>query len=161
MKNLKTDLEKPLNLLVVDQDEVSLLMHIKIAKATGLFKSIRLATNGLDAFDHINLVAEGSIHFPDIMLFDLDLPVMNGITLLKVLRKSDMKRIDKICFVVLASSVSDHEKEVAASLGVTAFLAKPLSAESLTDVITSIDRHHHFFSAAHRTNDLDVIGRTL
>lgn len=137
------DLERPLNLLVVDPDEVSLLVHRKIAKATGFFKSIRSATNGLSAFDHINLAAEGSVPFPDIILFELDLPVMNGITLLKVLRKSDIKGIDNIRFIVLTSSVSNNEKQVATSLGVSTFLVKPLSEEVLTAVISSQDRHHH------------------
>lgn len=132
---------RTLNLLIVDQDEIAMLVHRKAAEETGLFNSIRSATNGLRAFDHIVLAAEGNIPFPDVVLFDLDLPVLNGITLLKVLNKAEIKGKENIVFIVSSSSVTEEEKDLAISLGVSVFLKKPMSEDSLRRAIHSIYRY--------------------
>lgn len=130
------------NLVLADNNEISLFENKKIAELSGLFASIRLARSGLDAFDLISRAEEGSIPFPDVLLFDLELPVMNGITLLKVLRKSAIRHNARLNLVVLASSISDREREVAESLGVLHFLTKPLYEEELRETMRSIFGDH-------------------
>ena len=100
--------------------------------------TIRSATNGLRAFDLVALAAEGTIPFPDVILFDIDLPILSGITLLKVLHMSDIRGKENIVFILTASVLSERDKQVARSLGVSAFLPKPLLAQNLDTVLRSI-----------------------
>jgi CheY-like chemotaxis protein len=134
-KLLKAISKKSLNLLLADRDEITLFRHRRIAEESGYFRSIRSAKSGLLAFDHLNLAASAQAPFPDILMLDVALPVMNAITLLKVLQKWDFEYKHLITPIVVTSSISASQKETLQSLGVSIFLSKPLTAEALQQAI--------------------------
>lgn len=125
-----------LNLLLVDDDEIALFTHRRLARLSGFFESIRSATNGLQAFDHLHECSEGTVPTPDVILLDLDMPVMSGTMLLKVFRMWEYEHKENITFVVLTDG-DDGQRELT-ELGVRYFLCKPLSLGMLNDVIASI-----------------------
>jgi CheY-like chemotaxis protein len=61
---------------------------------------------------------------PDIILLDMNMPRMNGIEFLQILRSSDEWR--KIKVFVLTTSDESEDERVMRSLGISGYITKPL-----------------------------------
>lgn len=127
-----------MDLLLVDDDDIALLHYRKMADSSGLFSSIRSATNGLTALHILNQTEEGVFPVPDIILLDLDMPVINGITFLKLLEKWNVPRKEEISIIAMLDDLTEGRREAIRELGVTYFLTKPLSFESFKDMVEII-----------------------
>ena len=68
-------------------------------------------------------------HVVDLVITDLNMPVMNGMALIASLRKhSDYKSIP---ILVLTTESVDHKKNKAKTLGATGWITKPFSQERI------------------------------
>ena len=129
----------PFHILLVD-DEPGDVELIKIALAEGRFLcNVATAGHGVEAMDmlhHLTNVNDGA-GCPDLVLLDLNMPVMNGKEVLKAM-KADAK-LAHIPVVVLTTS--DVERDVLASydLGAAGFVTKPIEIDKLYQVIHGIE----------------------
>ncbi len=62
-------------------------------------------------------------HIPDLIILDLGLPDMDGLTLLRTVRKNDLTPI-----IVLSARTDESEKVMALDLGANDYVTKPFSA---------------------------------
>ena len=141
-ENLQTHYQRPLdrllNFLLVDDDELCLFVHRRVLELTGYCNSLQTARHGKDAIDILKACAGGSEALPDIILLDLEMPTMNGIAFLEAFRQLDPEISLRIPVVLLSSSVRDRDKECALSLGAVEYLAKPLTKDAIGAVIELI-----------------------
>lgn len=124
-----------LNLLLVDDDDICIFIHTKIAEMSGCFQNICSASNGLLALDSLVNACKESINIPDIILLDLDMPVMDGFTFLEAYQRLDFEKKAAISVVILTSSASERDQQRGRVLGATHFLTKPLSMVKLQSVV--------------------------
>jgi len=68
-------------------------------------------------------------HQPDLIITDILMPVMNGYQLIQGIRESDT--LNSIPIIVSSASVSNLEQQQSLDAGGSAFLGKPVEAESL------------------------------
>ena len=88
------------------------------------------ATNGTDALNQV------WHHSPDVILMDLMLPELDGLTLCEILRRQPATRqIPIIMVTALASDVTRYSAEVAGARG---FLAKPLDFDRLKELLVDL-----------------------
>jgi CheY-like chemotaxis protein len=127
-----------LNLLLVDPDDISLLAYRRMAEMSGSFASVRSATNGLTAFDLVNQAVEGRIPLPDVMIINMNMPVLNGITLLKVLKKLEFPNKHHIHLIVAGTNFTPEQKIDLQLLGVFDFLEKPFSFDAFDQMVNGI-----------------------
>lgn len=73
---------------------------------------------------------------PDIVICDIDMPVMTGIELLRTVKAEP--QIANIPFVVLTGQHNEHTLKLAHALGVTAYLTKPVA---ISDFLSTIVYH--------------------
>ena len=66
---------------------------------------------------------------PDLLILDVMLPGMNGFELLKTLRAD--ARLKHLPVIVLTARTQPHDRELAESIGVAAYLTKPFSNRDL------------------------------
>jgi len=72
----------------------------------------------------------------DLVITDLNMPVMNGMALIASLRKhSDYKSIP---ILVLTTETVDHKKNKAKALGATGWIAKPFSQDRIKKALDKI-----------------------
>ncbi len=113
-------------ILVVDDelDFIELLRHrLPAPEYIVLF-----ATNGTDALNQV------WHHSPDVILMDLMLPDLDGLTLCQILRRqSSTRQIPIIMVSALANDTTRYSAEIA---GAREFLAKPLNFERLKERLT-------------------------
>jgi CheY-like chemotaxis protein len=88
-----------------------------------------VAGNGLEALDRMD---ETPI---DLVLTDIAMPEMDGITLLRYLRGD--ARYEGIPVIMLTASGQDEDRAVALSLGANGFLSKPASSHELIDTVSA------------------------
>lgn len=134
--------ETKLNLLLVDDDDIALFHYRRIAEMTGSFAVIRSAVNGTSAIDYLKRAAEGTLPFPHVVLLDLQMPVMNGISLLKIIRQWKFTRKEEIEFIMLSDAGSHTARGIADQLGVNYYLSRPVTIENFMDVINKIKATH-------------------
>lgn len=113
--------------LLVDDSEVSSFLGIRIMRRMNAAQAISLAENGHKALE---LIKKASF---DLILLDINMPVMDGFEVLEALdRLQESRGIVVPSVVVLSSSASFSERERAeAHPMVKAFLTSPLTEEKL------------------------------
>ncbi|MBF0306423.1 MAG: response regulator [Alphaproteobacteria bacterium] len=131
----------PFEILLVE-DEPGDIDLIKIALAEGRFIChVTTAMNGVEAMDILNKAPglHDNAPTPDLVLLDLNMPLMNGKEVLKAM-KADPK-LARIPVVVLTTS--DVERDVLASydLGAAGFVTKPLDMEQLFRAIHGVEEY--------------------
>ena len=107
------------------------------------FRVCQTARNGQDALEKIKQ------EYPDVLLLDIRMPILDGLGLLKILAE-EMKEYRP--FVIMLSGYSDFEyARTAIRYGVKAYLTKPLDEDELIkeleEVRAELDERH-----AHRAN---------
>ncbi|MBF0394255.1 MAG: response regulator, partial [Alphaproteobacteria bacterium] len=131
----------PFEILLVE-DEPGDIDLIKIALAEGRFICrVTTAMNGVEAMDVLNKAPglHDNAPTPDLVLLDLNMPLMNGKEVLKAMKADP--QLARIPVVVLTTS--DVERDVLASydLGAAGFVTKPLDMEQLFRAIHGVEEY--------------------
>lgn len=131
------------NILLVDDDRVNNFLSEKVLEQLGLVHGIRTALNGEEALDLFNgYYMEGSNLLPDIILLDLNMPIMDGFGFLTEFEKLDFPDKEKVNVIIVTSSYDPRDIERARELGVRHYLAKPLEPEGLLAVLNELDENN-------------------
>ena len=72
----------------------------------------------------------------DVVLMDIQMPVMDGLTATKLLRKD--KRFKKLPIIAMTAHVGEADKKRSYEAGIDAHLGKPVSAEVMNKTILSV-----------------------
>lgn len=116
-----------LHVLVVEDNRMNALLVSRLLESWRA--SSMLAENGSEA-----LVLLESQRF-DIVLLDLQMPVMDGFALLEILRSPDFKTPFAGPIIALTADAYDQTRDKALALGCCDFVTKPIEAVTLYDVI--------------------------
>lgn len=116
-----------LKVLLVEDNEINLLFAKNIMELWGV--NVSTADNGLEAIQILN---ENDF---DIILMDIQMPVMNGIDTTKYIRKINSQKISTIPIIALtANAIKGDEKEYFEA-GMNDVLTKPFTEEELYKII--------------------------
>ena len=117
-------------ILAVDD---SALIHQMYKLFLSRYKNCKLvsAMNGLEALDKL-----GQEEGIDLILLDINMPVMNGAELLRAI--ADDERWSRLTRVIISTDGSTARREEAAGLDVRCYLEKPFSPEVLRDVLNDV-----------------------
>jgi len=114
---------KDLSILLVEDDDVAAESVIRGVRKIAPDLPIIIAENGKEALDILNNNIESKqLNFPFIILLDLNMPVMNGLEFLEIVRKTE-KFKDLIIFI-LTTSNTDTDKAFAYQHNVAGYMVK-------------------------------------
>ena len=131
-------IQKLVNILLVEDDEVD-VMNVKRAFTKNNIKNEQfVAGNGVEALE---MLRSDIVPLPRIIILDINMPKMNGIEFLKVLREDE--GLKNISVFVMTTSNEDSDKINAYNLNVAGYILKPLSFEKF---ITSVATLKNFWS---------------
>ena len=115
-------------ILIVDDSETSRMIIRRCFMMTGDEESTFLeAEDGIHA---LSTLAETSV---DLIVTDLNMPRMDGVTLVRKLRKGE--RTKTVPVVVISSMGSDHLVQELRDLDVTAVIRKPLTPAKVREAL--------------------------
>ncbi|KAA3438909.1 response regulator [Rufibacter hautae] len=128
--------DKEVNILLVEDDEVDIMNVQRAFKKNNITNPLHIAHNGLEALE---MLKEGAIPMPPIIILDINMPKMNGIEFLQELRKDPA--LNRISVFVMTTSNEDSDKINAYNLNVAGYILKPLSFEKFLTSVATLNRY--------------------
>lgn len=123
------------NVLLVDDDEIFNLINLKAIKLTGIPAGIHTAMNGEEAIALINEYFQQTLTIPDIILLDINMPVMDGFSFIEAFLHLPIPGIATVKIIIVTSSDNPRDINRAKELGVSHFLTKPISETDLMFIL--------------------------
>lgn len=125
-------MHRPFNILVVDDDEDDQFLIRTAFEAVSDRYTLQFATDGTNVLERI----KSPQFLPDLILLDLNMPIMSGFDVLKHLKNSPT--YSHIPVVILTTS--NHERDInqAYELGANTFIIKPTNHQALIDLAEQI-----------------------
>jgi PAS domain S-box-containing protein len=117
--------QSPFHLLAVDDDSFGLFLIEKIAARNGWL--LTTATNGREAVE-----ACKKNHF-DVILMDVQMPVMNGYEATAAIRQLD--NTAQIPIIAITARALEGDRVICLAAGMNDYLSKPFTVEMLTEKI--------------------------
>jgi CheY-like chemotaxis protein len=118
---------EPRKILVVDDRWENRSVAVNLLQPLG-FEVVE-AMNGKEGLE------KAAEYKPDLIIADLVMPVMDGFELIRQIRSDSL--LKDICIIASSASVFEAEQCASIAAGADEFLPKPISADSLLDMIRS------------------------
>ena len=118
------------HVLMVEDNAVNMMIGVAMLERWGV--SVEQAVDGREAVVAVHRAAAAGHPF-DVVLMDVQMPVMSGHEATRVLRATDAGRLLPIIALTAAALVSEREEALAA--GMNDFLTKPVDAGKLRDAL--------------------------
>lgn len=133
--------DTPISMLLIEDDTVDIQDIKRIFQKNKLVNPLHIARNGLEA---LNMLAgkQGENKLdptPKIIILDINMPKMNGIEFLKVLRADPA--LASILVFVLTSSDEDKDKMAAYNLKVAGYIIKPIQFTEFIAAVSTLSYH--------------------
>ena len=125
-----------MRILIVDDSSMMRAMIKRVVKLTEV-----PVEEVLEAGDGAEALALLEQHDIQLLLTDINMPVMNGAELLHAL--ADDERWSGLTRVIISTDGSTARREEAAGLDVRCYLEKPFSPEVLRDVLNDVAETDH------------------
>ncbi len=131
--------DSTINILLVEDDEVDVMNVQRAFKKNHINNTLHVAGNGLEALAMLRGEggAEKIVPPPKIILLDLNMPKMNGIEFLQVLRSDS--QLEAISVFVLTTSGEERDIVAAYKLNVAGYVLKPVALENFIQALSTLD----------------------
>ena len=113
-------------ILLVEDNELNSEIAVEILKEYGFL--VDTAENGAEAVEKVKNSAPGDY---DLVLMDVQMPVMNGYEATKQIRALDEPALAKITILAMTANAFDEDRKRALECGMNGFLSKPIVIEEL------------------------------
>lgn len=134
---------KPVTILVADDDPDDRLMMEEALEESRLANDLHFVEDGEELMDYLHHRGkyENADDFPrpKLLLMDLNMPKKDGREALKEI-KGD-RNLRQIPVVVLTTSKSEEDIYRTYDLGVSSFITKPVTFESLVELINNLGKY--------------------
>lgn len=137
-------MEQKLNVLLIEDDMIEIMKLNRTISTLNLDHNIIEANNGEDALK----ILEKKDNLPDIILLDLNMPKINGIEFLSILKNDDLLKY--IPTIILTTSNNQKDLLECYKIGVAGYVIKPLKYE---DYVSKIEKLLAYWSV----NELIVV----
>ncbi len=121
-------------ILLAEDDHVDALTVTRALRDLHVTNKLYITRNGEEA---LAFLKDESNDRPGIILLDLNMPKMNGIEFLQVIKKDENFR--RIPVVVLTTSREEQDKLESFDLGVAGYMIKPVDYKKFVEVVRTID----------------------
>ncbi len=123
---------KALNILLIEDDTIETMKFNRTISSLKLEYNVTEANNGEDALK----ILQKKDELPDIILLDLNMPKINGIEFLNILKNDDTLR--HIPTVILTTSNNQKDLLECYKIGIAGYVLKPLKYEAYVSKIEKL-----------------------
>jgi DNA-binding response OmpR family regulator len=117
----------PMLLLCIDDDEDDVGFFLDAVKKVSPESKCLVANNGLAGMNLLNVLK------PDMIFIDINMPVMNGMETLRLIRSD--RTLDKIAICMLSTCMPADDEEEYLKIGATQCFIKPTTFPELCSMI--------------------------
>ncbi len=132
-------------ILLVEDDEIDIMTVKRAVKTLKIPNPLHLANNGEEALEYLE---ENATQLPGIIILDINMPRMNGIEFLNIIKKDH--RYLRIPVIVLTTSKEHQDRYESFNLNVAGYMIKPVIFDEFVKVIDII---HKYWSTSRHPNE--------
>ena len=127
---------QPFHLCIIDDDDIYRFTIIQSAKFSKIEHKTSVFQNGEEAINFIKENQNSPDALPNLILLDIDMPIMDGFQFLETYKTIGPNLIEKIPIYMVSSSVDPEDVEKAKSYEfVVDYLYKPLKSDKLKEIM--------------------------
>lgn len=123
-------------ILLIEDNPIDLDLTLRAFASRKITNKIEIARDGEEALAFLTRWDNGAPK-PSVILLDLNLPKINGLEVLKILKNHPEYKT--IPVVILTTSSQSSDMKTAYLHGVNSYIVKPVSFEKFMEVATQID----------------------
>lgn len=128
-------------ILYVEDNSDDVDLTLRAFEATNFTHPVTVVWDGVEALDYLYGIGKyaerDKTDLPRLILLDLNLPKLNGLEFLKMLRLDPA--LNAISVIILTSSGHEDDRVQAQNLGADLYLQKPVDFDKFPDVIREIE----------------------
>ena len=122
------------NVLIVDDNLTTNLLHQKVVENYNEDINTDVVINGKEGLEYL------AKNYPEIILMDLNMPIMDGFDFLRELKKEQI--INKTNVIVITSSNDPKDKQKCLEITTDIqFMVKPLLIHSIKEIVENIENN--------------------
>ena len=119
-------------ILLVEDNDLNIEIANELLCSSGF--NVICATNGQEALNTVINSKTGDI---DLILMDIQMPIMNGYETTKNIRKLDDAYKANIPIIAMTANAFSDDRDAAFEVGMNGFISKPID---INEVLTTIDK---------------------
>ena len=124
------------SILLVEDDVVDVMSVRRALRELNSNTTLSVAGNGEEALVYLRNLEHP---LPGIILLDLNMPRMNGIDVLKILKNDE--RLRRIPVVILTTSKEEKDRLESFNLSVAGYMIKPVDYAGFVEIVRTIQRY--------------------
>jgi CheY-like chemotaxis protein len=125
-------------ILLVDDDSITNFINERLIRKLNVTNDVKITVNGEEGIRYIKKQCDIGEICPELILLDINMPVMNGFEFIREFEKLEIRNKDKVKIIILTTSKNIKDVEVLKSLGNFEFINKPLTEEKLFNCLAKV-----------------------
>ncbi len=123
--------ERVLSILLAEDNAVNRMLAVRLLNKAG--HHVKVAENGRDA------VQEWENNRPDVILMDVQMPIMDGLEATILIRAQEQaQQLPHTPIIALTANAMSSDREQCLNIGMDDFLSKPFNVQDLLDVLMRV-----------------------
>jgi CheY-like chemotaxis protein len=123
---------------IIDDDEITMYLAHHIMKKVDFCDEVEKFTHGMDAISRIKFAIETNQPLPDLILFDLNMPGMDGWEFIEEFSKLPLTK--EIPAFIFASAMDNEELDKAKNYdAIKGVIIKPLNVQKINKILRLMD----------------------
>ncbi|MFY0712812.1 response regulator [Seonamhaeicola sp. NFXS20] len=134
-------MNNPFNICIIDDDDIYQFTVIKTLESLKLAKKIIAFSDGEEALNFFIENLNKSTELPDVVLLDINMPIMDGFQFMEEYVKIKPKVGKKIIIYMVSSSVDPVDIKKAKSISeISDYIIKPIKSGELKSILKSLEQ---------------------
>ncbi|MBW3546433.1 MAG: response regulator [Bacteroidetes bacterium] len=125
-------------ILLVDDDQINNFINQRLIEDLIITEELNLVNNGLEAVDYLKGSCQNSNKCPELILLDINMPVMDGFEFLYEFKSLDFPNKERVKIVMLTTSTSQKDLEKLEDHQIAGYINKPLTEEKMMELVNKL-----------------------
>jgi CheY-like chemotaxis protein len=122
---------------VIDDDIIYQTIINKLIQKSGVISSHASFSNGNEAINALKNTLEDNDQLPDIILLDINMPIMDGWEFMEEIKMIKSKVSKKIIIYIVSSSIAPEDKNKSKTFtDIYGYIPKPVSVNDLIAIVS-------------------------